>query len=247
MVGLDIFVNVTRNLAAHAGVDEQSMFALPAYIEKQFSEGALGDKAGGGFYKKSKADGKKAVLVRNRETGAYEVSEQATPDCVKQALGSGNKYEAIVYGDARENRFAWECLKGALLYSAAKVPEIADDFRLIDKAMVWGYNWEKGPFAIWDEIGLVRSVARMKAEGDRVPEWIEEKLAKGDTRFYKAQQEKSPYIRLGDSPAVAQNGAARLSDIGDGVACLEFTSKGNTIDADTMDMFDEALDRLDAG
>jgi 3-hydroxyacyl-CoA dehydrogenase len=247
MVGLDIFVNVARNLAEHADADERALFTLPDYIDKQISDGALGDKTGGGFYKKSKIDGKKEVLVLNRETGAYEVSDRITPDCVKQALMSGNKYEAIVYGDARENRFAWECLKSALLYSAAKVPEIADDFRLIDKAMVWGYNWEKGPFAIWDEIGLERSAARMRAEGDIIPSWIEQKLANGDTRFYNARDEKSPYIRLGDVPAVAQNGAARLLDIGDGVACLEFTSKGNSIGVDTMDMFDEALDRLDAG
>ena len=110
-------------------------------------------------------NGRKTNFFWNEKTGSYEELKNVELEGIRKALQSKNKYAEMVYADALENKVAWEHIKDILLYSAGKVPEITDDYTMIDKAMVWGYNWEKGPFQIWDAIGLKKSVE--KNEGGR--------------------------------------------------------------------------------
>ena len=178
----------------------------------------------------------------------YVDKESVKIDIIDKCLmqkGVSNKLRTLVYSEEEEGKFAWDLLKNILLYSASKVPEIADDFKAIDSASRWGFNWDLGPFEIWDAIGLEESVERMKAEGEVIPKWIEKKLSKGETNFYSPadKYEGSPYIML-SSPQnniIMENPEAALVDIGDGVACLEFKSKGNSLTALIGNMIDNAL------
>lgn len=250
MVGLDIFLHVAQNVVDNVSDPEEcECFAIPAYVTELVKGGALGDKTRKGFYMRTKVDGKKAVLTWDREQKDYISYTAAIPESVAEALKSKNKYQTMVSGESEENRFAWECIKGILLYSAARVPEIADDFRLIDKAMMWGYNWEKGPFAIWDAIGLRSSVERMRAEGEIIPQWVEELLQSGAERFYDSDTEETPHIRIASPkvPVLEENSGAKIRDLGDGVLGLEFTTKGNTIDLDMVEMINCSVDLLETG
>lgn len=250
MVGLDIFHHVAKNVQDNVSdPEEQALYAPPAFVDELIAAGALGDKVKHGFYQKAVVDGKKVRLAYDLDAKTYAPLEAEDLPAVKAALKSENKYAAMAYGEAKENRFYWETLKHVLLYSAAKVPEIADDFRMIDKALVWGFNWEKGPFQIWDELGLERSVKKMQDEGDEVPAWVLDKLARGESRFYAQQAEKSPFLVLDHKvqPVVAESEAASLLDIGDDVLCLEIHSKGNSIGEATMDMLQRGLDELETG
>ncbi|MEG2175716.1 MAG: 3-hydroxyacyl-CoA dehydrogenase NAD-binding domain-containing protein [Oscillibacter sp.] len=250
MVGLDILYHVAQNVQDNvASPDEQVRYTLPGFVSQLIDAGAFGDKVKHGFYQKTVVNGKKTRLAFDPATGTYAPIAPDTLPAVNAALNSLNKYESIVYGDAKENHFAWDTMKNVLLYSAAKIPEISDDFRMVDKALVWGFNWEKGPFQIWDEIGLERSVKRMQDEGESVPGWVLDKLRNGETRFYGNEKVSSPYLQLDHEKqaVVAQNDVGSLLDLGDDVLCMELHSKGNAIGEETMEMLQRGLDELDTG
>ncbi|MGH9818697.1 MAG: enoyl-CoA hydratase-related protein, partial [Pyrinomonadaceae bacterium] len=151
-------------------------------------------------------------------------------------------------------------------YSANRIPEIADTIVEIDNAIKWGFGWEIGVFETWDAIGVAESVERMRKEGQAVPPNVEKMLASGAASFYKNQGgDHSFYDLVGgeykpmpDRPGVLvlksvkertsvikTNPGASLIDIGDGVACLEFHSKMNSIGGDTVHMMNFAIDEVE--
>jgi 3-hydroxyacyl-CoA dehydrogenase len=246
LVGLDIFANVSGNVVdTISDPAEKDIFRQPSFVADLIKAGALGNKAKHGFYRKLPTGERQFWDYKAREYKTYD-AKMVVP-AVDEAMKAANKFEAMVYGDLPENQCVWEHTKMLLLYSASKVPEIADDFKMIDKAMNWGYNWEKGPFAIWDAIGPERSIERMKKEGAVIPAWVEEYLAKNGGRFYGEQAAETPYVRLDqkEAGAVAGNEDATLHDIGDGVLCLEFHAKGNSISDKTMQMIKQAREELE--
>ena len=130
--------------------------------------------------------------------------------------------------------------------------------------MKWGYNQQLGPFESWDAVGVKEAVEVMKKLGKKVPAKIEEMLAKKCTSFYKKEKdgsksyydfEKKGYVKMDENPKiillpelkerkkiVKENAAATLVDIGDGVACLEFHTKMNSVNADMIQMISESCD-----
>src|SRR5699024_10917752 len=164
----------------------------------------------------------------------------------------------------RAGDLVWSVLKPVLIYSAELVGKIADDIASIDEAMRWGFGWKVGPFETWDAIGVKESVARMKEEGDTVPEWVTKLIEAGHDSFYKKEKATVSYYHQGEykelkvnekeinlknvkdvNGVIKKNGGASLIDIGDGVALLEFHSKSNAIGLDTIQMVDFAIDEVE--
>jgi len=176
------------------------------------------------------------------------------------------RVKSFVMSPDRGGQFAWKILKKTLLYSAEKIPEISDDIVNIDRAMKWGYNWELGPFELWDAMGLKPSVKRMETEGETIPPLVERLLSKGGSSFYEKKDGHVSYFDLGTSQyqkveekpeiillpslkdrnkTILSNPGASLIDLGEGVACLEFHSKMNTIGTDTIRMMRDSLKEVE--
>jgi len=248
MVGIDVFASVAKNVITSIDdAAEQTEYTVPEFVNELIAMGALGDKSGKGFFRKDNENGKKTNFFWNEKTKSYEELKNVELEGIRKALQSKNKYAEIVYAEALESKVAWEHIKDILLYSAGKVPEITDDYSMIDKAMVWGYNWEQGPFQIWDAIGLEKSIEKMKAEGETIPVWVEKKIAAGDTKFYSGEENSSPHICLDHvkSRVVSGNEDASLVDIGDGVLCLEIHSKGNALSPKAVEVLTRAAEELE--
>ena len=247
MVGMDIIANVSKNVIDSSKDDKEiAEYTMPAYVIELMEKGFLGNKSKKGFYKKDVVEGKKVKYQWNYKTHDYDlIGEKVSLDTVKAALKSANKYEAMAYGEEKECKFYWDCVKGICLYSAKLVPEIADDFREIDKAIRTGYNWEVGPFEMWDKVGVRRAVERMRSEGETVPQWVVDMLAKGKESFYTAEDAKSPYIKISEKTVVSENDDCSLRDLGDGVLGLEIHCTGNAIGPNVGDIVYEAIDRMD--
>lgn len=245
LVGLDILANVSKNVL-DTSKDEKEIaeYTLPEYVKELVANGALGDKVKHGFYKKDIVDGKKVTLTYNYKTKEYEAIKAPKFESVDAAVATKNKYEAMAYGETEECKFYWEYTKNTLLYSAKLVPEIADDFREIDKALNSGFNWEDGPFQTWDKIGVRKSVERMQAEGDTVAQWVLDMLASGKETFYNEKGEDTGFIVLKGCDIVKENKDTVIRDIGDGVLCLEFRSKGNAINELVGNTIAEAVELL---
>ena len=265
LVGLDVVALVGKNLLENLPEKEREYFAPAPFIQQMIKNQWLGQKTKQGFYKKIKREGKEETLVFDYEKIDYRPQEKVNLPSVEMGKNIDDVRERIktlVFSPDRGGQFAWKILKKILLYSAGKIPEIADDVVNIDRGMKWGYNWELGPFEQWDAIGLKSSVKKMEKEGESIPPLVEQLLKKGYSSFYEKRDGRTLFFDLGagqyqeikEKPeiillpslkdrkkTVLSNPGASLIDLGDGVACLEFHSKMNTIGADTIQMMRDAL------
>ena len=169
----------------------------------------------------------------------------------------------LLTGDVRKDsaaRFHWRLLSGLWNYAADCLLEIADEPDSVDRAMRTGFNWEMGPFQLWDAAGVGRTVERMKAAGEPVSPHVEALLATGAGAWYRNHGRECFHLASGtyqpivpaegiariatfkaSNGVVRQNPGASLVDLGEGVACLEFHSMKNAIGEDIVRMVTETL------
>ncbi|MET3576378.1 3-hydroxyacyl-CoA dehydrogenase NAD-binding domain-containing protein [Bhargavaea ullalensis] len=259
VVGLDTFVHVARNVFDKTEGDEKDMFRTPDFLLKMVENGWLGAKAKQGFYLK---EGKEISEI-DPETLEYSPQKKLKAPSIemaKQQKGAAAKLKTLVYADDRAGELLWNILAPTLIYSAGKVGEIADDIVSLDNGMKWGFGWQQGPFEVWDAIGVKKSVERMKEEGRDIPAFVKDLLDAGGESFYKEENgEQLFFDGKGYKPVpvnekefdlkkwkerrgvIMKNSGASLLDIGDGIALLEFHSKGNSLGPDVIQMLDKSL------
>ncbi|MFN2501196.1 MAG: 3-hydroxyacyl-CoA dehydrogenase/enoyl-CoA hydratase family protein [Pyrinomonadaceae bacterium] len=271
LVGLDVTAHVTNNLYPAVPDDEdREVFRLPELIQTLHDRKLLGDKTGGGFFKKSKdAEGNRQILELDLETFEYKPQQKTKFPSIEAAKAieeTPNRVKTLVWGDDRVGEFLWKTHSRVARYAANRIPEIADTIVEVDNAIKWGFGWEIGVFEAWDAIGVPESVERMRGEGQPIPANVERMLASGATSFYKKenaddffydlvaeeykQMPKRPGVLVLKSVkdrtgVIKSNPGASLIDIGDGVACLEFHSKMNSLGGDTVSMMNYALDEVE--
>jgi len=271
LVGLDVLVHVNRNLYPAIPDDEdRDAFQVPELVEKMLEKKLLGDKTGGGFYKKSKsADGQTQILELDLNTFEYKPQEKTKFPSLEAAKGIDDlpkRIKTLVWGSDRVGDFLRNTSFRLSRYAANRIPEIADTIVDIDNALKWGFGWEIGVFEAWDAIGVRESVDAMRGEAQPVPANVQSMLDAGAETFYKNESGQTFYYDLVNGgykavPArpgvvilksvkertgvVKSNPGASLIDLGDGVACLEFHSKMNSIGGDTVQMMNFAIDTVE--
>lgn len=270
VVGIDTVVHVARNIYDNILADEKrDVFVMPDFINKMIENKWAGQKTGQGFYKKEKIGDKSEILELDYKTLEYKPQEKvkyASLETAKSIFDLPERIKFLAYAKDRAGLFIWKTLSETLLYSARRIPEIADDVVSIDNGMKWGFGWELGPFETWDAIDLETSVKRMEQEGKEIPEKIKKMLQTGKKSFYKQEdgytyyydfqtedykqlEEQEGFIILPSlkerKKVIKSNAGASLIDIGDGVACLEFHSKMNAIGSDTISMLNYSLQEVD--
>ena len=271
MVGLDILGHVVRNMENVDGPERQPRTSpLPAFFHKMLERKMLGDKTGGGFYKKVKGAGEDERLALDWKTLEYRPRQKAkfaSPEMAKNVDNPAQRLRTLLGGSGKgkDERFLWNALADLWNYSANAVPEISDTIVEIDRAMRLGFNWEMGPFELWDAAGVEETVQRMEKEGGTVSSNVHRLLALGQKSWYRdfaATPSHRVYFDLASStyqpvelPAgvwsvrvakqsngtVKKNSSASVVDIGDGVACIEFHSKMNTLGADIVQLVSQTL------
>ncbi len=272
LVGLDVLAHVARNTYEMVPDDEdRDSYVMPEFVQSMIEKNLLGKKSQSGFYKTELTpEWQKIRKVIDPDSLAYGEYEMPTYPCLEKARHAGSlpeRMRSVVYGDDKLARFAWKALANNLIYAANRIPEISDTIVDIDNAMRWGFNFELGPFETWDAIGLKESVEKMERDGLEVPEKIRAMIAAGRSAFYRTDNgtvsyydfAAEDYRELNVSPNIislkALKGAgkmisdipsATLVDLGDGVACLEFHTKMNALNAEILDFMAYALDHVDA-
>jgi 3-hydroxyacyl-CoA dehydrogenase len=272
LVGLDTLAHVAKNTYDMVPDDEaRADFVMPDFVHRMIDEKMLGKKTNVGFYKTDLTpEWKKIRKVIDPAALTHAEADPVQLPCLaaaKAARTLPEKMQAVVYGDDRGARFAWQALAANLIYAANRIPEIADTIVEIDNAMKWGFNFAMGPFETWDAIGVRQSVAKMEAEGLTVPEKIKSMLAAGNDTFYRLEKGE-PYFYdfasggyrtvktsanilslaglKADDKIVNTCQSASLVDIGDDVFCLEFHTKMNAINGEIVDFMAESMDFVDA-
>jgi 3-hydroxyacyl-CoA dehydrogenase len=257
LVGLDLIPLINQSMLSSLPKDDwfhQNTQDIPV-VQKLIDEGYTGRKGKGGFYRLTSGNGKKIKESVDLKTGEFHKSEKIKLQAIDLAK---DKLTVLLSYPDKYGEYAWCVLSQTLCYAALIVDQIADDIWAIDRAMKWGYNWKYGPFELLDRIGVSWFIAKLKQEGRPIPPLIE---AVGDGSFYQIVQGKLHYYtRDGYQPIVrregvllledikrvskpiAKNASAALWDIGDGVACLEFKSKMNSLDPEIMKMIRQSID-----
>jgi len=267
LVGLDTMKHVADNCYNMCPDDEmRATMAMPDFVKTMVEEkNLLGNKTKAGFYTKELTpEWKQIRKVINPQTIEYEEYGKADLACLQEAKKKESlpeKMRAIVYGDDKGAKYAWDVVSNGLIYAANRIPEISDTIVDIDNAMKWGYNWELGPFESWDAIGVKESVEKMEADGLTVPGNVKEMLNSGATSFYKldggtrmffdfASNTYKP-VPMSDKQIILEDlrannkvvksvASCSLIDLGDGVFDLEFHSKMNAINNEMVEFMAEA-------
>ena len=271
LVGLDTMVHVCNNSYELCPDDEQrDTLVMPEFVSTMVEKKLLGNKTKAGFYKTDfTPEGKRVKKVINPETLEYEDLVRPSFPCLDEAKKKGTlaeKVACVLKGDDKGAIFAWKMAANSFQYAGERIPEIADTIIEIDNSMKWGYNFEMGPFEIWDTYGVKEAVERMEKEDLAVPAKVKDMLDKGNTCFYKLENGikyfydfiSSSYKEVpvaksmvsiaaakGNNKTAMENASASLVDIGDGVFCVEFHTKMNAINAEIVDSLADALDYVD--
>ncbi|MEN6320288.1 MAG: 3-hydroxyacyl-CoA dehydrogenase NAD-binding domain-containing protein [Syntrophaceae bacterium] len=268
LVGLDTGHHVMKNLYEAVPDDEMRDMFIPSDVMNTMMERKwLGNKTKQGFYKRAGDKGKKEKLVLDYTTMEYVPSTKPKFESISLAKKIEDNVPKMIRtvfeGTDSASDLAREYLCNNFIYAANRIPEICDTIVAIDNAMKWGYNHQLGPFETWDAVGVRHAVDLMKKMGKQVPQKIEDMLDAGNESFYAKKEdglyyydfESKNYVKLKENPKiiilpslkdrkkiVKQNMGATLVDIGDGVACLEFHTKMNSVDQDVVQMIFDSCD-----
>jgi 3-hydroxyacyl-CoA dehydrogenase len=281
MVGVDVMAHVATNFSAQAEAikDERAEVALAPFIAKMIENKWLGDKAKQGFYKKEgrDAEGRDLRHVLDWQTLEYKPSTRSKFPAIEMAKNvesAAARIAQLLHGDVTKDKaaaFYWPMLTELFTYSANRVPEIADNIVEIDRAMKAGYNWELGPFEMFDAAGVRATTEKMRAGGAAVSANVEKLLAYADKHedanptWYK-DDPSVPSGRLFFDPVtsayrpvvtpegvislavikkangvVKKNPGASVVDLGDGVAAIELHSKMNALGDDIVNLITQTL------
>ena len=244
LVGIDLLPQVNASLAGALAADDlfHSVNVPLPLVAAMIADGRTGRKGSGGFYRINREAGKRKEAL-DLITGAYRPLQPAK-------VGDA---ATLLADDGRLGRYARSVMLKTLAYAALLVGDAADDIASIDAAMRLGYNWTWGPFELIGRAGVARVAAMIAAQG--LP--LAPILKLGGGPFYRAgaaltlhgTYETLPrpagVLRLADfkngAAPILGNGSGALWDIGDGIACLELTTKMNTLDRAAFDLLDACI------
>ncbi|MFO0388637.1 MAG: 3-hydroxyacyl-CoA dehydrogenase NAD-binding domain-containing protein [Alphaproteobacteria bacterium] len=258
LIGIDLMPLIAREMKATLPASDafNTAYQEPALVTKMIADGYTGRKGKGGFYRVNKVDDKKIKEVINLQTGEYYTQPKKVELASIEAAKSG--MAALMSHKDIGGQYARSVLLGTLHYAASLVPEISDHIADIDDAMKMGYNWKYGPFEMIDRLGVDWFADQLKADGKSVPAIIEKARGK---KLYGAEAGRRQAFTIGGqyeaiippsgslmvsdikltTKPVAKNASASLWDLGDGIACLELTSKMNSVDPDILSMIEQSI------
>lgn len=246
LVGLDTYKLICKALAK-ALPEEKENFNFPASIQSLIDNGNLGNKTGQGCFKYIKEE--KKLLMWNITEQEYIACTGLDLTWQNSVLKTDNAGQRILKARASktaEGNFIWEIILKMLHYAALNSKTICDDFRKIDTAMRYGYNYGLGPFELWDQLGALKICEEIKLSGLELPSWISKHLADNDGRFYKENLHEclipgALRIDSEENSVIESTKHVRLVDINDGVALLQFISKSNALNSEMVEDITEIL------
>lgn len=258
LTGLDVLVHVTAGLSQTTGED----LALVPFVHALVKSGRLGDKTKAGFYRK---EGKEVLALDWKTLEYRDMGRFSTPEIDRiSVLPPAARVSKAKELGGKHGDFLRELLIEQFHYACTLAPQLAYDIAAVDRAMEWGYGWELGPFRTMDAMGLDWVRAECAKAGKDVPPL----LARAGAAFYALEpsgetipdvdrDERVPVPRIAGQISLAalkqqqkvlrENAEARLLDLGDGVLCLEFCGKLNTLGSGVMELAASALETIAKG
>ncbi len=277
VVGLDTFAHVAKNTFDRVPNDPyREWFKMPQWIDELIKSGRLGQKSNHvGCYKKDKdKSGKTLILAYSHQNDQYLPQTPAVVPWLSEALKQPDVVSRIGFVLQQTDsyaKFVWQVLRDTWSYAALLMEDISGGIpKPIDDGIKLGFNWEMGPFELWQALGYDGILQKMNEEKLKLPEWCKPgvtfyNITPGSTQWLlqgpsdqfcslKPSRMKIPIthhnLRLpkfqtsDDGRIVMSVKNASLLDIGDGVACLTFHSKMNALDSSMVDFIIKSVPKV---
>jgi 3-hydroxyacyl-CoA dehydrogenase len=257
LIGIDLMSDVAKSLEnilpAHDAF--HAVAAEIPLMKRMIQDGRIGNKGTkGGFYRQKDATTRETLDLHSDE---YRASDSDRPAIAAEAEAKGD-FTLLLGDDSKYGHYAWKILSDTLCYAAELVPEVNESLVAVDDAMKLGYNWIQGPFEMIDAIGVDRFVERLEAEDREVPAFV--RTAAGRS-FYRVDGGRLQFLRAdGDyTDLMRAKGVRRFTEerrtlraefenpvasyfvLPDDVGLVEFHSKANTLDGDSMQLIEAAV------
>lgn len=238
LVGLDIATSVVKGIMMDPSETEH--FTLPDLMPKLLEKGLFGNKVKQGFYKR---EGRKKLVISPDTLEYTEVEMPSLPILAQFGRKLKDNLDIIFNSDNPAGKYLWETLAASFYYSALNVPKAANDYKDIDRALVWGFNWQKGPFQLWDLMGFERVKERLTKEYGSLPEWV----ANRTEPFYQPGErlEQTTSIEEKIEKDLWDGEASRFSVVNTDQLLFKFKTPNNTITDGLCEDLIKAVDTLE--
>ena len=240
LIGIDLMADVLKSFIKELPSSDnfQEVAKEIPLVKKLIETGYTGRKGKGGFYRMNKVENKKILEAINLETGEYHPSEKINIKSDKVDL------KALINRNDKYGEYAWSVISKIINYASSLVPGITDEFNDIDEAMRLGFNWSKGPFEMLEEIGVANFFEKFNDfEGNK---FLENLSKTKDEKFHGIRQKYTDIETLGKVKKTASsidgNSSASIYRFND-FNIVEFTTKANALDYDSMDALKKATDK----
>ena len=240
LIGIDLMADVLKSFIKELPkTDEFHEVAKEIPLVKKLIEtGYTGRKGKGGFYRINKSGATKVMEAINLETGDYSPSKKIDIKSDKVDLSG------LINRKDRYGEYAWSVISKIIKYASSLVPGITNQFNDIDEAMRLGFNWAKGPFEMLEEIGVKNFFN--KVDDFSGNNFLEELNKSKNENFYGERQKYTNIETLGKVKKTAVrldgNDSAKIFRFND-YNIVEFTTKANALDYDSMDALKKATDK----
>jgi 3-hydroxyacyl-CoA dehydrogenase len=240
LIGIDLMADVLKSFIKE--LPETDKFHEVAkeipLVKKLIDTGYTGRKGKGGFYRINKTDDKKIMEALNLETGEYSPSKKINIKSEKVDL------KTLINRDDKYGEYAWSVISKIIKYASSLVPGITKEFNDIDEAMRLGFNWAKGPFEMLEEIGVTNFFD--KIDDYKGNNFLENLAKSKNEKFYGQRQKYTDIETLGKvkkrALSIDGNNSAEIYRFKD-YNIVEFTTKANALDYDSMDALKKATDK----
>ncbi|HVB03500.1 MAG TPA: 3-hydroxyacyl-CoA dehydrogenase/enoyl-CoA hydratase family protein [Chitinophagaceae bacterium] len=264
VVGIDTLARVAAGVAENCPQDEAApLYKIPGFLREMLQRNWLGDKSGQGFYRKTGKGKDREILTLDLKTLEYGPGVKAkfpSLDAVKGNEDLRQRIKTLAAAPDLGGEFIRQFHYYLFSYISFRIPEIADDLYRIDDALKAGFGWEIGAFETWDLLGVSQTLELMKAGGFQVAPWVDQMLIAGHKTFYQVDKGVKSYYDIRSlayqeipgagaflileqlNAPVWENKVCRLMDTGEGIVCVEWKTRMNTIGGDVLEGINKSLD-----
>ena len=241
LIGIDLMADVLKSFLKElpkSDVFHEVAQEIPL-VKNLIETGYTGRKGKGGFYRMSKKDGKKILEAINLSTNNYSPSKK-----IDLNIDEKINLKELVSRNDKFGKYAWSVISKIILYASSLIPNVTKDYNNIDEAMRLGFNWSKGPFEMLEELGVkffVEKDSQLKTN-----DFIKKLHDKKTNYFYGKRQIYTNLETLGKVKQIAKiskDNKSALTYEHKNYKIIEFNTKANTLDYDSMDALKKASEK----
>jgi len=241
LIGIDLMADVLKSFIKELPISDvfhEVAREIPL-IKNLIKTGYTGRKGKGGFYRMNKQDGKKILEAINLKTGKYSLSKK-----IDLNIEDKISLKDLVSRNDKYGKYAWSIVSKIILYASSLIPSVSKDYNNIDEAMRLGFNWTRGPFEMLEELGVKYFVE--KDNNLQLNNFLKTMYDKKVYSFYGKRQIYTNLVTLGKVKQLAKvqkdNNSALTYEYKN-YKIVEFNTKANTLDYDSMDALKKASDK----